>query len=190
MMDNYKNGIIPLTHNGLHFDFSLLGQFSGEIEACAELALNGIDTMFIVTCWKGYFLGLDTLLKGMGIESKLHSVTLNDGSICNDFSGKLAPKMWRDGEFNAVRSYLAVDVQSPMKLAQKIEQENRMFWFSKTGKFQNLFTKLIPVKECFKIGFPNVSWMSNPPDRNDFVKWIPFEILAKEVPWAFREGIG
>ena len=186
MMNNYKDGIIPLTHNGLHFDFSLLGQFSGEIEACAKLALNQIDIMFIVTCNKGYFIGLDTLLNGAGVESKLHTVTLNDNSLCEGFSGKLAPKMWRDGEYNAVRSYLAVDVQSPMKLAKKIEQDNRIFWFSKTGRPQSLFTKLISVKECFKLPLPDVAWMSNPPKRSDFIEWIPKEILEKEMPEYFQ----
>jgi len=42
----------------------------------------------------------------MGVESKLHTVTLNDGSVVNNFSGKQAPKFWRDGEINTVRYYL------------------------------------------------------------------------------------
>jgi len=41
-------------------------------------------------------------------------------------------------------------VIQPMKMAWEIEKQNKMFWFSKTGKPQTLYTKLIPVKECFK----------------------------------------
>ena len=180
MMDNYNNGIIPLTHNGLRFDFCLLGLYSGMIEECGILALNHIDTMFIVTCNKGYFIALDTLLSGMGIESKLHKVILNDGSLCEDFGGKLAPEFWKKGEFNAVRSYLAVDVSSPMKLAQKIEQQGKIFWFSKAGNPQQIYTKLIPVKECLKLEKPDTHWMNNPPLRENFYSWIPKEVLKKE----------
>lgn len=184
MVNHYKNGIIPLTHNGLHFDFKLLAFYSGMLEECARLALNHIDIMFIVTCYKGYFIGLDTLLKGMGVEQKLHEVTLNDGSICNGFSGRLAPEMWRNGEHEAVKKYLAQDVISPIKLAHAIENKGRISWFSKTEKSMFLWTKLIPVKECFKIMPPNISWMTDPPSRKDFVDWIPIEIFREEVPNA------
>jgi len=180
MIDNYRKGIIPLTHNGLSFDFKVLSYASTMLEECAFLALNHVDTMFIVTCNKGYFLGLDTLLTGMGVESKLHTVTLNDGTVANEFSGKQAPKFWRDGEINTVKYYLSGDVIQPMKMAWEIEKQNKMFWFSKTGKPQSLYTKLIPVKECFKLPIPDTSWMSNPPARMDFVNWIPKEILEKE----------
>jgi hypothetical protein len=181
MMDNYNNGIVPLTWNGLSFDFQLLGLYSGEIEACAKLALNHIDMMFIVTCNKGYYLGLDTALKGMGVESKVHNVTLKDGTILDSMSGRIAPELWRKGEFEAVKTYLAGDVIQPIKLAQAIEKQNRIFWFSKTGKPQFVFTKLITVKQCFGLPTPNNSWMENPPKRSDFVSWIPKKILEEEL---------
>ena len=181
MMDHYKNGILPLTWNGTAFDFPLLGLYSGEIEACAILALNHIDMMFLVTCNKGYYLGLDTALRGMNVESKIHTVTLNNGTVLEGtMSGKIAPELWRKGEYEAVKTYLAGDVIQPIKLAQAIESQRKLFWFSKTGKPQSLYTNLIPVKECFGLPLPNVDWMSNPPRRSDFVKWIPTEILEKE----------
>jgi hypothetical protein len=179
MLDNYKKGIIPLTHNGLSFDFKVLAYTSTLFDECAFLALNHIDTMFIVTCNKGYFISLNSLLIGAGVESKLHAVTLNDGSVLDGFSGKLAPEMWRKGEINAVRTYLATDVQSPMKLANKIEKEGKMFWFSKSGNPQVLYTNLIPVKECLKLKKPDVHWMSNPPTRESLYSWIPSEILKR-----------
>jgi hypothetical protein len=182
MMDHYKNGIVPLTWNGLSFDFQLLGLYSGEIEACAKLALMHVDMMFIVTCTKGYYLGLDTALKGMNIESKVHTVKLNDGTVLeNTMSGKIAPELWRKGEYEAVKTYLAGDVIQPIKLAQAIEKQGRIFWFSKTGKPQSFYTKLMTVKECFKLPAPDVSWMTNPPARMGFVDWIPSEILKNEL---------
>jgi hypothetical protein len=187
MMDYYKKGVLPLTWNGLSFDFQLLALYSGEVEVCARLALNHIDMMFIVTCNRGYYLGLDTALKGMNVESKVHTVTLNDGSRLESMSGKIAPELWRKGEHEAVKTYLAGDVIQPIKLAQEIERQNRIFWFSKTGKPQSLYTKLIPVKECFGLPLPNTSWMSNPPARMDFVNWMPKEILKNEIEPIMEE---
>ena len=189
MMDNYKKGIIPLTHNGLSFDFKVLAYASDMFEECAFLALNHYDSMFVVTCVKGYFLGLDTLLTGMGVESKLHTVTLNDGTIVSGFSGKQAPKFWRDGEINTVRYYLGGDVIQPMKMAWEIENQNKFFWFSKTGKPQSIYTNLIPVKECFKLPLPDVSWMNNPPRRLDFITWMPLKVVEKELNYDYDDSI-
>ena len=190
MMDHYKNGILPLTWNGTAFDFPLLGLYSGEIEACAELALSGVDMMLIVTFHKGYYLGLDTALKGMCIETKIHTVTMSDGSVLDSMSGQKAPMLWRNHEYEAVKTYLAGDVIQPLKLAQAIQNRGRYFWFSKTGKPQSLYTHLIPVKECFKLPLPNISWMANPPQRSDFIDWIPAEIIHKLAPSIYPEGLG
>jgi hypothetical protein len=184
MMTHYRNGIIPLTWNGTAFDFPLLGLYSGEVEACAELALNHIDMMLIVTFNKGYYLGLDTALKGMGVETKTHIVTLSDSSILDSMSGQKAPMLWRNHEYEAVKTYLAGDVIQPIKLAQAIQNQGRIFWFSKTGKPQSLYTKLMTVKECFSLPLPDTSWMSEPPTRSGFVDWIPIEILRRFIPYG------
>jgi len=70
----------------------------------------------------------------MNIESKVHTVTMSDGSILDSMSGKMAPMLWRNKEYEAVKTYLAGDVIQPIKLAQAIEKQGRIFWFSKTGK--------------------------------------------------------
>jgi len=76
IMTKYEEGYIPFGHNTLSFDFQLLAHYSGEYEKCGELALNGIDSMFLVVANRGYFLGLDSALKGFGLETKKHTVTL------------------------------------------------------------------------------------------------------------------
>ena len=58
MIDYYKRGFIPWGWNICGFDLKLLGYYSGMVEECAELALNGIDGMLLITFNKGYFCSL------------------------------------------------------------------------------------------------------------------------------------
>ena len=173
-----KQGVPPFTWNGVAFDFPLLAQYSGLIEECAELALNGVDGMLLITFNKGYFLGLDAALIGAGLETKQHTIKLNNGM---DFSmsGRDAPKLWRGGEYDAVKKYLEGDVFRPLDLIEAIRRNGGIRWISKTGK--NMFqpTPLIPVKDLFSLPLPDVSWMSDPKPRSEFVEWIPKEILNK-----------
>jgi hypothetical protein len=178
MMDEMKNGWFPFTWNGVSFDFNLLAQYSGMVEECAELALNGVDGMLLIVFNKGYFLGLDAALSGAGLQSKQHAVKLNNGL---DFSmtGKDAPAMWRKGEYDAVKAYLKGDVFRPLELIEAIRKNNGIKWTSKTGKPNFQKTPLTPVKELFSIPQPDVSWMTDPKPRKEFVNWIPREILEK-----------
>ena len=180
MLQYLKQGVIPFTWNGVSFDFALLAQYTGLVEECAELALNGVDGMLLVTFNKGFFLGLDTALMGAGLETKTHSVILNSGLTFSEMSGKLAPQMWRDGELEAVKTYLAGDVFRPLELITAIEKNHGIRWTSKTGRPNFLSTPLTPVKDLFKLPHPNCSWMdSKPKPRSEFVNWIPKEILQK-----------
>ena len=180
MMDKYQAGFIPFGWNTCSFDFCLLGHYSGMPEECGELALNGIDAMLMVTFNKGYFLGLDAALVGAGLETKLHSVKLKDGSVLEQMSGKLAPDLWRRGEYQAVMDYLKMDVIQPLKLASVIETKRGIGWTSKTGKNMFCSQPITPVKMLFSIPVPNTSWMAVPmKPRVDFVSWIPLNVLRK-----------
>jgi hypothetical protein len=179
MMDWYKKGFVPFTWNGLSFDFPLLASYSGMIEECAILALHHVDAMFLVVCHKGYNLGLDAALIGAGLETKTHTVTLNDKTVFSDMSGSKAPELWRMGEFDAVNTYLKGDVVQPLKLAVAIETRKGIRWTSKTGRPQFLATKLMPVIDALKLPHPNTSWMSDPKERKDYYSWIHREIVDK-----------
>ena len=176
MMYYYSIGYVPFTWNGTSFDFYILAQYSGLVKECAELALQGVDGMLLITFNRGYFLGLDAALMGAGLETKQHDVKLNSG-LDFSMSGRDAPKMWRDGEFEAVKTYLAGDVFRPLDLIDAIQRNGGIRWVSKTGK--NMFqpTPLTPVKDLFKLKLPDTSWMENPKPRSEFVNWIPREIL-------------
>jgi len=169
-----KDGYSLLTWNGTGFDFHVLAQESGLFEECGELALNHIDMMLIVTFERGHYLKLQKALKGAGLEGKLKTVTLSDGTQLTDMEGSKAPRLWAEGEYEAVRAYLKEDVIQPLKLAADIRATSSIGWTSNRGKPQALTVeKLRTVLECFEIPEPDVSWMTDPPSREQFVSWIP-----------------
>lgn len=181
MLDYYDNGIIPLGWNTLSFDFQLLGYYSGLVEQCGKLALNSVDMMFLVVCHKGYFLSLNKALAGANIESKLHEVSLNDNTTFASMDGSKAPLLWRNKEFSAVRSYLRVDVEQPLKLARHTESTGFIRWTSNSGKANSLKTDMLTVKEALKLPLPDTSWMKAVKPREEFYNWIPKNILEQEL---------
>lgn len=181
IMDYCNEGYTLFGWNILSFDLNLISHYSGMVEECGRIALNSCDPMFIISCMKGHFLGLNTALVGMGIEEKIHSVKLNDGTMVDDMDGSKAPAMWRSGEYEAVMDYLAGDVIRPLQLARAIEKEGGIRWTSKSGKPQFVKTSLLTVKECLSLPMPDVSWMKfAAKPREDFYSWIPKNILREE----------
>ena len=163
-----------VTWNGCSFDFRVLAQESGMVGECGALALNHFDMMLLVTFTKGYFLGLDKALQGSGIKGKVKQVKLKGGSTLHDMGGGKAPELWAQGEHEAVLTYLRGDVQGLLELVEVVQRKKRMNWKSNRGNAQNIrVQKPLTVKECFSIPEPDVSWMSNPPRRQQFVDWIP-----------------
>ncbi len=169
-----QRGYSLLAWNGAGFDFHVLAQESGLFEECGELALNHIDMMLLVTFQKGWYLSLQKALMGAGLEGKLKSVTLSDGTELQDMHGAKAPRLWAEGEQKAVLEYLKKDVAQPLKLADDIQRTGSIRWTSNNGKPQRVkVNKLRTVLECFEIPEPDVSWMTSPPTREQFVSWIP-----------------
>lgn len=180
IQEYYNKGYIPFTWNGLNFDFRLLAIHSTMWKECARLALNHIDPMFEVVCKRGHMLGLDKVLIGCGLESKLHTVMLKDGTMFSEMSGTHAPRLWREGNYFAVRDYLEMDVLQPLKLAEHIQKTGTIQWTSNSGKKNVMKIELLTVKECLQLPYPDVSWMSSPVSRKSFYEWIPTSILEEE----------
>lgn len=167
-------GYTFVTWNGCGFDFRVLAQESGMVAECGQLALDHVDLMLLVTFAKGWFLGLDKALAGANIEGKVHELRLKSGETLYEMSGALAPKLWADGEHDAVLTYLRGDVDQTLALAQNVLETHSIRWTSGRGKPQSVSVpRLLTVRECFNIPKPDTSWMSEPPEREDFVKWIP-----------------
>ena len=169
-----SDGYTFVTWNGCGFDFRVLAQESGMFEECGDLALNHIDLMLLVTFTKGWFLGLDKALQGANISGKVHEVTLANGEILANMDGGMAPDLWARKEYEAVLTYLRGDVEQTLALARLVQESKSIRWTSGRGKPQSASVpRLMTVKECFDIPEPDTSWMSNPPQRKNFVSWIP-----------------
>ena len=181
IVKKYDEGFIPFTWNGLSFDFKLLAIHSEMWTECGLLALNHIDPMFEIVCRKGHMLGLDKVLIGCGLESKLHTVKLNDNTAFKEMNGSHAPRLWRTGNYWAVKDYLTMDVMQPLKLAKYIERTKEIQWTSNSGKLNKMKLELLTVKQCLKLDRPDVSWMSNPVKRESFYSWIPKHVLEAEL---------
>lgn len=140
---------------------------------CADLAMNHVDLMLIVTFTKGWYLGLQKVLEGAGIGGKVKSLTLSDGTVMTDMDGSKAPELWAQGEREAVLTYLEGDIVQLPKLAEHIQEDGGISWVSGRGKRQWVSArKLLSVRECFDIPEPDTSWMDNPPVRQQFVDWM------------------
>ena len=171
-----EQGYTLLGWNSTSFDLSLLSEQSGQVRECAELALNHVDLMFAVVCAKGHRLGLNRALIGMGFKGKKHEVTLKGGEVIAEMNGALAPKMWREGETEAVLTYLHDDVVELLKLAEKIEQVKALWWVSNSGNPQSIPLPSLPtVLEC-------LTWPERIDplvDRRESYNWIPSDMLTE-----------
>jgi hypothetical protein len=177
MQELVKDGYTIITWNGCSFDFSVLAMESKMQKACAELAMQHIDLMLIVTFSKGHFLGFDKALSGAGLRGKQHNGTLNNGQPVENFTGADAPRFWRKGEYDLVLSYLGQDVLQLKELVDALEISRRIRWISQRGKEQIVpLAKMRTVKECFDLPEPDTSWMSNPPKRTDFIEWMTLSL--------------
>jgi hypothetical protein len=173
-VDLVNMGYTFLTWNGCSFDFGVLAEESGMYDECAELAINHVDMMLMVTFTKGWYLSLQKALKGAGLEGKLTRVTISTGEVITDMDGAKAPRLWAAGEYDAVLAYLRYDVQQTLKLAYAVQRNKAIRWTSNSGRAQQVsFDRLLTVRESFRIPEPDTSWMTDPPSRMRFVEWMP-----------------
>ena len=156
-------GIVPLSWNGLSFDFDILAEESGLIEECKTLARNHVDMMFHVVCDKGFPVALKSAASGLGVQGKLDGV-----------SGIDAPALWANGQFDVVTKYVAQDVRATLAVAQKSESQSKFAWTTKKGKVSSmpLPSGWLTVEAATGLPLPDTSWMSNPPAREDFMSWL------------------
>jgi len=162
MLEVREMGFVPLTWNGLSFDFRTLAEESGLWDECIDLALNHVDMMFQIVCLKGFPIGLDRACKGMGLQGKPEGMT-----------GALAPVLWQQGEYEKVLDYVSSDVTEPLALAEAVERRGSLTWQTKRGTYANaIIDRWLTVKECLELPRPDTSWMDNPLTRGHFLEWI------------------
>ena len=173
---------IPLTWNGLKFDFDVLAEESDDAVSCRKLALNHVDMMFHFFCLKGYPLSLKAASKGMKLEGKTEGM-----------SGALAPVLWA-GNYERldkleerklfqlteqemktlVLEYVGQDVIATLQLAEAIDKAKRLNWTSKKGRLNSAVFPdgFLTVSAALKLPRPSISWMNDPIMRESFYEWV------------------
>jgi hypothetical protein len=162
-----------VTWNGAGFDFDILAEESGDHAGCAELARRHIDLMLIVVALRGHFLSLDAAAAGMRVPGKLKQVRLRDGLVLDGMTGAMAPRLWQEGEREAVLAYLSEDVRVTLELAQAIAVQRRLFWRSKQGDVKQFTVpKLYSVAECLRLPRPKLTQKGGGVEVEKMIAWM------------------
>ena len=157
------DGFVPLSWNGLAFDFDIVAEESGRVEECRTLARNHVDMMFHVVCVKGFRVAVNKAASGLGVEGKLAGV-----------EGIDAPRLWASGQYDVVTDYVAQDVRTTLAVALKSESQRSFAWMTQRGTISSmpLPRGWLTVELAARLPLPDTSWMSDPPSRCDFMSWL------------------
>ncbi|WP_138429824.1 ribonuclease H-like domain-containing protein [Fodinibius saliphilus] len=155
-------GYTIVTHNGLGFDFDILGEESGQWKSCRNLARNHVDMMYHFFCGKGFPIGLNAAAKAIGISKPA------------DVDGSVAPQLWKDGEYKTVLDYVAQDCRLTLDVAEASEKNGQISWITRRGTKSSypLPSGWLTVKEASELPLPDTSWMDNPWSRSKFTDWL------------------
>lgn len=156
-------GVVPLTWNGLGFDFDVLAEESQQAAECCRLAQSHVDMMFHVVCEKGFPVALQNAALGLGLPGKLAGV-----------EGFQAPVLWAQGAFDRVFEYVGQDVRTTLAVAAAAEQQREFRWKTRKGTISGfrLTGGWLNVEQALQLPLPDTSWMSSPPVRSDFMGWM------------------
>jgi len=124
-------GYRVFSFNGAGFDCRVLaGQVLSRAGRAAlrHVTLQHHDLMAMVVQATGGRVSLNACLRGMGLEQKLHRVTLSNGEVLTSMSGRMAPELWARGEYEAVIEYLTQDVVTTLSLARMVEHTESIAW--------------------------------------------------------------
>ena len=156
-------GALPLSWNGLAFDFDILAEESDMWGECRQLAHQHVDMMYHVVCQMGHPVALKNAAKGMNLAGKLAGV-----------EGIDAPALWKAGQFDTVLKYVAQDVRVTLAVAEEAERRKRFEWLTTAGKIKSmpLPDGWLSVADAERLPLPDTSWMSQPLKRERFTAWL------------------
>jgi hypothetical protein len=158
-----RDGLTPLSWNGLAFDLDVLAEESGLAGECRALARGHVDMMFHVFCAKGFRVALKSAASGLRLPGKLAGV-----------EGIQAPSLWAAGKFDTVIDYVAQDVRTTLAVARESEKRGAFAWTTRKGTVSSmpLPRGWLTVDEALRLPVPDTSWMSDPPSREEFMAWL------------------
>ncbi len=133
------------------------------MRSAAQLAWNHVDAMFHFFCLKGFRISLDAASHGMKLPGKLAGT-----------SGKDAPKLWANGQWQRVVDYVTRDVHALIQLVTACETNRCVRWVTRSGTINEvcLPTGFLSVAQAFALPLPDTSWMDSPTPRAEFIQWL------------------
>jgi hypothetical protein len=156
-----RAGETIVTWNGAGFDFRVLAQASGMVDACVELAWGHLDLMFWFHCRNGYSVGLDRAAQAVG------------SGKTQGMDGAEAARLWGAGEYDQVLDYVAQDVRALEAIYKGAQLSNALRWINTRGRTSRAGGPLLSVRDAFKMPLPDTSWMRRAPwPREKFVGWM------------------
>lgn len=173
-------GYLPLSWNGLSFDFQLLGKESGDWKLARKLSLNHYDPMFQVLCLRGHFLSMQKAAFGLEVKGKLEGMGGIEAVLC-----------WQNKVFGKSMQYVREDTRALERIFLAIKDRERpgIPWQSNSGRvnFVHFPKGLYTVKECLD----NIPRIRRPLQRRDAsYKWwydfAPDEHAADAILEALR----
>ncbi|MEO8495607.1 MAG: ribonuclease H-like domain-containing protein [Planctomycetota bacterium] len=161
--DAMRDGCVPLSWNGLAFDFDVLAEESGLADLCKKLALAHVDMMFHVVCVKGFRVSLNSAASGLRLQGKLDGV-----------EGIDAPSLWAAGKYDLVTQYVSQDVRTTLAVARESQKRRAFKWTTRKGTTSSmpLPSGWLRVEAARKLPLPDISWLSDAPSRRDFTAWL------------------
>jgi hypothetical protein len=164
-----EDGYTLVTWNGLSFDFNVLAEESGGLDACAGLAHDHVDMMFHAVCRLGHYVALAKAAEGFGLAGK-------SGGL----SGHEAPALWAEGRYDEVLQYNIQDARLCLDIAREAERRGELNWITGRGRIGRMPLERgwLSVKQARRLPLPDTSWMSDPPARDDALAWFPSGTLT------------
>lgn len=168
-----RQGVVPVTFNGLGFDFRLLHYLvSPEVQPLVvEVALSHLDICYQVLRERGFMLGMQAITKGLGLEGKLEGM-----------DGLKAIDMWAKGtdeDRRRVLEYVAQDARMTWEAHEKLVKQRKVFWTTKQGtQSMRLWVPFVAVRRSLLVVWetlvrpdPNTNWMTEPWDYKKCYDW-------------------
>lgn len=161
LFEAHRAGHRIVAWNGFSFDLRWIGFAARNLKLAAGLALAMYDPMLQFFGVTGFPVGLDAVAEGMGLQTRK--------SLCSED----APRLWNEGNHDAVIEYVRNDVQITHDIVTRIDAEGQITWRTKRGDIRSEYIgPLKTTQEVLLEPEPDQSWMDSPIPRRKFYDWI------------------
>ena len=172
LMSCAKKGYLIVAFNSTSFDWQVLQDAVSEKckDELAKFALNhSIDILLPMVFEKGYAPGLDAYAEALGVAGKEKE----------GVSGKDAPRMWTEGKYAEVLSYVKQDAVATGEVWMALVARGYLpCWLTKRGyrskkgyRYEWSEDRILTPIECKDLPEPEVWGSFKPWPREKYLEW-------------------